>query len=349
VKGKLDVAGQSPAGTEPLAGTQSSASAAAKAAPQSRRVAAAEKRTAETQKALTKAQETATAAEARVKTLEEELEVAKQLRSELGRKSKAARDLHAETETNLSAARKELKASQKALKKTTHEAQEVALAHDAIRSLEREIVDIDRQMAELTREPDPTQLSSTKGQRPPTASVKNREYSRLEKLRAKKVNDLAERTKDLTRSLAEHVASMTPGAEGRPGALSNAEVLGEVHPALKPIDGRPIDVTTGKPMLTDDWASDHIMSRKEIASDPRFVLLDPAGREEMLLGIKENYLPMTTEANSSKGSMTMNEWLAKRSVKEPIHPDIANALRAVDQKARAAVEAKFEELLGNKP
>jgi hypothetical protein len=204
-------------------------------------------------------------------------------------------------------------------------------------------------MAKLTREPDPTQLTSTKGQRPPTASAKNREYSRLEKLRAKKVNDLMDRTKDLTRSLAEHVASMTPGAEGRPDALANAEALGAAHPAIKPVGGRPIDVTTGKPMLTDDWASDHIMSRNEIASDPRFALLDPAGREEMLLGIPENYLPMTTEANSSKGLLTMNEWLAKRSAGATIRSDISDALRAADRVARAAVEEKFQKLVGPLP
>ena len=318
--------------------------------PQSRRMAAAERSVAESQPRVTKAQEATAAAEARVKALEEELEVAKQLRSELGRNSKEAQKFLAKTEGDLSRARKELRASQKALKKTTREAQDVARAQEAIRSLEQEIADIDRQMAELTREPEPgTQLSPTENIRPPTSTEKGRKYSQLEKLRAKRINALVERTEGIDALAGQQVARMTPGAEGRPHALANAEALGDAHPAIKPVDGRPIDVTTGKPIQTDDWASDHIMSRNEIASDPRFVLLDPAGRAEMLLGIPENYLPLTTEANSSKGSLKMNEWLARRSARDAIRLDIADALRAADRKARAAVDAKFEELLGAKP
>jgi hypothetical protein len=88
------------------------------------------------------------------------------------------------------------------------------------------------------------------------------------------------------------------------------------------------------------------MSRNEIASDPRFGLLDAEGRWEMLNDIPENFLPLTKSANGQKGDMTMSEWLAYRTRTEPIPSDVADALRTADEAARKAVEAKFRELLG---
>jgi hypothetical protein len=147
----------------------------------------------------------------------------------------------------------------------------------------------------------------------------------------------------LTRSLAEQVAAATPGSAARPDALRNAASL---DPVLQPVNGVPIDVTTGKPMTTTNWPTDHIMSRTEIARDPRFARLTPLEREAMLLEIPENYLPLTTEANSSKGGLSIDAWIAARAKSgQPLPAEVVTALRAADKRARAAVEAKFNQFL----
>jgi len=139
------------------------------------------------------------------------------------------------------------------------------------------------------------------------------------------------------------VEAATPGAAARPDALRNAASL---DPPLRPVGGVPIDVTTGKPMTTANPPTDHIMPRTEIARDPRFARLTPLQREAMLLEVPENYLPLTTEANSSKGGLSVDAWIAARAKSgQPLPPEVATALRAADKRARAAVEAKFNQFL----
>jgi hypothetical protein len=99
-------------------------------------------------------------------------------------------------------------------------------------------------------------------------------------------------------------------------------------------------------MKTTNPPTDHIMSRTEIARDPRFARLTPAQREAMLQDIPENFLPMTGPANSSKGGQSVDSWLAQRARDgQPIPADVAKALRAADARARQAVEAKFKSFL----
>lgn len=142
----------------------------------------------------------------------------------------------------------------------------------------------------------------------------------------------------LRRSLNEQVAAATPGASARLIALTNASRL---DPSLRPRNGIPVDVATGQP-ITTNWATDHIMSRAEIARDPRFAQLSPAQRDDILLNVPENYLPLTAEANSSKGDLTVDEWIRARAASgRPLPGPVASALRAADRIARAAIEARF--------
>jgi hypothetical protein len=107
-------------------------------------------------------------------------------------------------------------------------------------------------------------------------------------------------------------------------------------------------VTTGLEITTPDWATDHIVSRAELAADPRFARLTPLQRDEMLLGIPENYLPVTTEANSSKGSLTVEKWIrARANSNQPLPDAMVEALRTADARARDAVENRFKHFLGN--
>jgi hypothetical protein len=58
--------------------------------------------------------------------------------------------------------------------------------------------------------------------------------------------------------------------------------------------------------------------------------------------VPENYLPLTKEANSSKGVLTVDEWIAAREHNgQPLPSAMVNALRAADKRARAAIETFF--------
>jgi hypothetical protein len=144
----------------------------------------------------------------------------------------------------------------------------------------------------------------------------------------------------LTQTVAERVASATPGSAAKPAALANAASVGGT---LHPVNGIPIDVTTGAPMRTADWAVDHIMPRSEIARDPRFGQLSPLQQLDLLLNVQDNYLPLTGAANSSKGSLSVNDWIRARAAgNRPLPRDMVTALRAADVRARMAIEARFQ-------
>jgi hypothetical protein len=153
-------------------------------------------------------------------------------------------------------------------------------------------------------------------------------------------SDLANWEEALTRTLKEQVEAATPGAGARDLATLNAETL---EKPLRPIGKAPIDVTTGAPMTTSDWATDHLMSRAEISRDPRFARLSPIQRDAILLDIPENYLPMTAEANGSKGALSVKEWIAARERNgQPLPKEIIEPLLAADARARDAIEAFFK-------
>jgi hypothetical protein len=343
--------GQSPAkGTgvadpEPdLAPAAQPASAPAARSRQSTRSKLADKRRTETETALENARAKRAAAEARVDELEKEVDFLKKLRKELGRGRKRdyVDEAYDKARAELRGARSERKTAQKTEIGAAREADDVARARDQVREIEEKLAAIEREQTRLSQEPDPEDPDKFKGQPPRKRTEKGRTYAANEKTKADLLTKLESSTKDLTRTVAEHVKSLTPGAGARPDALENASK----YPALEPVDGRPIDVTTGKPMETDVWETDHIMSKNEIAHDPRFGLLDAEGRWQMINEIPENYLPLTKSANGQKGDMTVNEWLAYRTRKNPIPSEMADALRAADKAARDAVEAKFLELVG---
>jgi hypothetical protein len=110
---------------------------------------------------------------------------------------------------------------------------------------------------------------------------------------------------------------------------------------LRPVNGMPIDVTTGAPITSTNWTVDHIVSRAEIAADPRFAALTPLQQLDLLLDVPENYLPLTRSVNSSKGPLSIPDWLRGRPAGRAIRPDIAKALLAAHARAKAAIDARF--------
>ena len=73
------------------------------------------------------------------------------------------------------------------------------------------------------------------------------------------------------------------------------------------------------------------------------VRLKPAQQREVL-ELQENYFPLSAEANSSKGSLTMDEWF-KTPVGSKIPLNLRPALREVEQRAQQAVEHHMDDLL----
>jgi hypothetical protein len=228
------------------------------------------------------------------------------------------------------------------------EATSVAAGRERIVALEAKIAQLDAQIAaELDPPGGFSKEQLAEGRRPnvvPATSSRAQpsgaRYHELVAERNAAQRALQSESEGLTRTLREQVDAATPGPLARPLALANAAAL---DPVLRPVNGAPIDVTTGQPMTTGDWATDHLVSRTEIARDPRFARLSPAGRDRMLLGIPKNYLPLTPEANGAKGSLTVEQWItASARAGRPFSPAIAEALRAADVAARIAIEAAFK-------
>ena len=251
-----------------------------------------------------------------------------------------------EAEAELRSARAELAAARASEAAVAGEVGHVARTQAAITDLERRLVEVDRKMTEISNDPALLAQGHTRNVAPPRTAPRGKEFRDLENEKALLEQQLVARTGDLTVNVREQVANWTPGAKARSAALESAEAVAATVPEIRPVGGRPVDVTTGSPMATDKWQTDHIVARNTIATDPRFLRLDPAGRYAMINGIPENYLPMTKPANGSKGDMTVNEWIMHRDrIGEPIPARMADALRVAHERARRAVEAKFDELL----
>ncbi|MFC8700909.1 DUF4157 domain-containing protein [Streptomyces anulatus] len=229
------------------------------------------------------------------------------------------------------------------------EAAAAARAQAEIARLEKEIVRLEREIIAELHPPGEgaranlNRASRIPGVTPPSGQPSGAKYTSLEAELKSAWKKLADEVSGLDRTLRAQVEAGTPGQAGRAPALGNANRL---EPALRPVNGTPVDVTTGAPMTTAAWETDHLMSRSEIAADPRFPRLTPLQRKAMLRGVPENYLPMTEQANLDKSNWTVAEWITRRqATKRPLPKDVAEALLKADRLARAAVEAKFREFL----
>lgn len=303
--------------------------------------------------AATSARAQASLAQQRVQAAAADLQAAKELKAQ-AKKSPDAQALVDEAKTGLSQARKELRDLSASSKLAEIELKEAQRTQQRIVQLESDIASLDARIARELNPPGGFSKEAVREGRSPfkTPLPEKRlqpsaaEYHRLADARRAALKELQGETENLARSIAAQIERATPGAEARPAALDNAAKLGG---ALTPQNGQPIDVTTGQPISASAWATDHLMSRAEIGRDPRFAKATPLQRDALLLEVPENYLPMTAETNSSKGAKSITQWLADRQAAgEELPPAMADALRAADARARAAVEAKFK-LFGLSP
>lgn len=243
------------------------------------------------------------------------------------------------------ARRAELKAAEKGVKQAQTELAEAQRAHARLVQLESDLAALD---AQLQQELNPaggfSAAERQEGRRPnvypPTGTASGKRFWNLKNREKRAQGEVASEVAQSTRTLRDQVEAATPGKTARPAALGNAAQLGLTK------DGVPLDVTTGRPLTVKNWATDHIVSRDELALDQRFLRLTPRQRDILLLEIPENYLPMSVEANGSKGALSVDQWIAARQrSNQALPPAMADALRAADQRARRAIEAKYRELL----
>jgi hypothetical protein len=346
VKGTLDVvppAAAPPETPAALPAKEGVAQPPKKSAVPSRRASQAASRAAEADELAEKMARRVAKAKADLEAAERNLAEAKTLRAEQPGDRDVIDELVTKHRTEAARAKAEVRNATKAEKAAASEARDVSVAQDRISRIEEKIAEIDRQMHDITRDPELTRkFGPREGQRPPSSTKQYDAYQKLGRKRTELLEELADRTEDLTRSLTKHARGVTPGEPGKVLAKENLEQF----PALQDENGVPLDVTTGEPIQGDDWVADHLVSRSKIASDPRYRLLTRAGRREMLSDIKENLLPITPEANSSKLDRSVNEWLMARArAGKPIDAELARSLRAAEAAAKEAIDQRFNELL----
>ena len=309
-------------------------------------IGAAAQRVEDTRAALAAASGDLAKARAAVDVAEGEVKAARELVSETSGSAESKR-LLADTEKTLKDAKRQVAKQARSEAIAQRELHAATAASQRITQLEDEIAALDQ---EITNELHPrggfSDAEKWAGRRP---GIPPRPYepgyqkwSRLEARRSEALRELTSEEGGLRKTLAEQVERATPGAARQEDALVNARALDE---PLRPVGDVPIDVMTGRP-ISGPWAVDHIMSRAEIARDSRFARLSPWQRDEILLEVRENYLPLTAAANSSKGSKPVTQWLADLEREgTQIPEEIAAALREADERARKAIEDKFQEFL----
>jgi len=226
----------------------------------------------------------------------------------------------------------------------------VARATESIAELERVLVDIRarlRAQAETTTLPSPTKAFGQRARfSDPRAGDPGFENFRDISLALERATtELAAEVQNLNRSIQQQLRRAAPGEYGKDLAMTNVRELAKDHPVLEPKGELALDVTTGAPMARETWQADHIMSRSEIGRDPRFRRLTPLQRDEILNEVPENYLPLRDFVNEHvKRGLTVEEFIQQQQ--PPFPTEVADALRAADVRARKAIEAKFQQFLG---
>jgi hypothetical protein len=309
--------------------------AAPKPAAPSKRVAQAEKRVAETEASLATTRQSTEAARKRLSTAEENLKTAQGWAKEPG-----GEELLKDAERDLNLARREAKEWEKASQLVDTHVAGAARGGQNIPRLEKQLADKDREINEIYRR--------NRQMRPLPNSEDGRRLQTLKNEREVLANDLQGEVKALTADWIENLRKGTPG----PGAVEKAgENLADLPKELrvKDIPGRPVQVTPfditdpGGGALTS-ISPDHIYPVDKIVREPGFGELTPPQQRE-LLELKENYMLMTEAANSSKGSLTMDEWF-KTSKGRNIPDRLRQPLRDAEARARKAVRDRIKELLG---
>jgi len=302
--------------------------------PLSERVARAQQRVAATEESLAATRRDVERARQNVAQAERDVDAAKDLWLEQPGRQGELEKLLRETQDKLNKARRELDRAEKSAQLAQSHATAAASAGQRIAPLEQQIADVDRRINEI--------YSRNRWRRPPDKSPDGNELRLLEQEKETYIKDLQGQMKKLGGDWAEQLRAGTPGSGAVDKAMKN---LGDLPAELR-LDGRPFDVTDpGRAPLTA-VSPDHIHPVEKILRDPRFGRLTPDQQRE-ILELQKNYFPLSAEANSSKGSLTMDEWF-KTPVGRKIPQNLREPLRQVEKGAKEAVERRMEDFLKKK-
>jgi len=105
--------------------------------------------------------------------------------------------------------------------------------------------------------------------------------------------------------------------------------------------GKLIDPMTGKP-LTDSHAQDHIISAKEVHDDAGRVLAEQVG--EILANSDFNLVGIDGQVNSSKGKMTMSEFITHVEKRKKTVSDQIENLRKKEEKNGGLTDTQRDSL-----
>jgi hypothetical protein len=199
-----------------------------------------------------------------------------------------------------------------------------------IELLEQQIADVDRKINEIY--------------------VRNRQYTggmnkadrdalrNLENTKNDLTGELEKQVDSLSRNWIEQLRSGTPGEGAAEKAVQN---LGDLPAELRTGTGHPFDITDPNGAVLTEVSADHIYPVDKIIREPGFGKLTP-DQQRRVLELKENYLPLTQAANSSKGSRTMAEWF-----KTPIGGNIPVKLRKVLEEAERRAQKAIRDFIKN--
>src|SRR5262249_15772145 len=222
---------------------------------------------------------------------EKDLKAAQELASEPGGQA-----LLSETQVNLAKARGELAKVQRSAELAEAHAEAAVKTGERIGPLEQEIADVDRSMAEIQK--------SRQFMERATWSPQGMELYGLRVKREKLAAELEKETGSLRGDWVGRLRGGTPAPGATQKALQN---LGELPEELRAADGAAFDITDPGRAPLKSLSPDHIHPVDEIVREPGFARLTPTQQREVL-ELQENYMPLSREANSSKGNLTMDEW-----------------------------------------
>ncbi len=115
-------------------------------------------------------------------------------------------------------------------------------------------------------------------------------------------------------------------------------------------DGWYIDPYTNKPKYdaTVNMQKDHIYPQKDIKGLPGFKELTPT-QQTKILNMEENFQPLPSGLNQSKGSRVNGKWKRYKSKNKDLDVDYIKWLNDEQKKLLPKIEAEIDAILGGAP
>jgi hypothetical protein len=171
------------------------------------------------------------------------------------------------------------------------------------------------------------------------------DYARLRNLRHTREALITDLRNEITASTGLTDSVRAELRNGTPSAQTRRDTLDSPPPADRGPTGRPRDWVTGEEISSSDASPDHIYPVERIFDEPGFGEL-PRSDQEAILELPQNLAPMDRGRNSSKGDLSIEQWLNSG---RPLAPELSIEQRqaAINREtaAREAVRAEIDRRL----